>query len=252
MEEVRGSSPLSPTIRLTTGGDYGGLEGSRDLSWWMSSRQLPDLLMAALAPLVLAAYLFGAGRVAQATSMSPVRVPIGRVQPWPQEPAQLTEWVRQHGEELEPHLRDKEALSRYGRVALPAKQQLLFAHAMASALEPTLEELVVDGSPNDPDHPIERTRMCCRISVPLIEDGQPWIVRDHEVVLGYRRPLPDIEERSEKRERHGDVVTTRARSRTVEGRSVRLSPAEILQPGDQPIRAETVALFVDQNGVVYF
>ena len=179
-----------------------------------------------------------------------MRVPVGTIEPWPQNREEIISWFRVHGEQIAERLRDEERLKHRGRGA--AQGQLLFEQIRLVSLKPPRIEFA-DPEPL-PDDPriVERIQMAYQVAVPNVREGQAWVAKNGRVVVGYRHPLPDLHVSQMDEDILDGKRVTRSRSYDSTGRSEQMAPSEQPQFGDLPVMAYDLLLYIGENGRVYF
>ena len=188
--------------------------------------------------------------VAHATKPSPIRVPVGVIEPWPQNREEMIGWFRVHGEEIAGRLRDGERLKHRGRGTVQG--QLLFEQSRIAALEPPRIDAADPWPQPEGSHVVERMRMVYEVAVPNVREGQAWMVKTGRVILGYRRPLPDVHASQTDEQVLEGKRLTRSSAYDSMGRSEQIAPNEQPRFGDRPIMASDVVLSIGENGRVYF
>ena len=188
--------------------------------------------------------------VAHATKPSPILVPVGTIEPWPQNREEIIDWFRVHGEEIAERLRDEERLKHRGRGAVQG--QLLFKQLRIVSLEPPRIDVADPWPLPEDSHIVERITMVYEVAVPNVREGQAWMVKNGRVILGYRRPLPDVHASQTDEQALEGKRVTRSSSYDSTGRSEQIAPSEQPRFGDRPIMASAVVLSIGENGRVYF
>ena len=199
---------------------------------------------------------------AQATKPEAIRVLVGTITPWPQIQGQVETWFRDHAKVMMHQLGDEAKFRRWGR-AIP-RGQYVFERVQVVPLEPQIKATVAPEDVVNPPNIVYPRRvvrdpqavppvwMVYRVNIPRIETGQAWVLRGGQVVIGYRRPLPPIHEADvQETVRDGQKTSHRA-VKVMTGRSEQIPAGEIPQPGDEPIVADNLILYIAENGRVYF
>ena len=91
-----------------------------------------------------------------------------------------------------------------------------------------------------------------KVRIPRVDEGKIWAIRDGEVITGYHRPLPDINEEKGWEEVQDGQRVTHTEKRSSTGLSEPIGAEEAPRPGDRPIKAESFFLYIDKEGRIYF
>ena len=148
-------------------------------------------------------------------------------------------WVETQGEEIARKL-SKKRPEFSARVLLPKYAQI--------EREPAAYSIQLsDGSTEEKE--------LFLVKIPVVEEGTAWIVRHGFVVVGYKRLV--TEKRDEDVQRTVEHVDGKRMIRISEHSSTSSRQRDVhvnerIQPGDEPVFAPMIELFVDKKGRVYY